>query len=46
MGRQRLRSHHREVPVIALGNIALHEWLDVVWHPRIGETRTLERESD
>ena len=34
---------HGEVPVIALANIAVHEWLDVVWHPRIGDTRTMER---
>jgi hypothetical protein len=34
---------HREAPAIAPGNIALHDWLDVVWHPRIGDTRTMER---
>jgi len=34
--------HYREVPVSALGNIAINGWLDVVWHLRIGETRALE----
>jgi hypothetical protein len=38
--RKRLRSQHGEVPVIALANTHA---LDVVWHPRIGDTRTMER---
>jgi hypothetical protein len=37
------KGHHREEPVIALGNIAVHEWLDVFWHLRIGDTRTMEQ---
>ena len=32
-------SNHRALPVIALGNAAL----DIVWHPRISDTRTLEQ---
>jgi hypothetical protein len=36
-------AHHRAVPVIVLGNTASHEGLDVVWHPRIGDTRTMEQ---
>jgi hypothetical protein len=31
------------MPFIALGNIAVHEWLDVVWHLGIGDTRTFEQ---
>jgi hypothetical protein len=33
------KANHRASPVIALGKAAL----DIVWHPRIGDTRALEQ---